>query len=79
MEVRDAMIKTRKAVADAQNHFLAKYGHDTRVDHRSLKAQGKKKKAEKHLGPARIRAMGDEGRKLYRAAREASRDLQQGP
>lgn len=78
MEVRDAMIKTRKAVADAQNHFLAKYGHDARVDHRSLKAQGRNRKAERHLGPARIRTMGDEGRKLYRAAREASTDLQEG-
>jgi len=77
MQVRDAMIRTRKAIADAQNHVLAKYGHDERVDHRSLKAQGKKKKAEKHLGPARIRTMGDEGRKLYRAAREAGKALQQ--
>lgn len=70
MEVRNAMIATRKAIADAQNAILAKYGHTARVDHRSLKAQGKTKKAERHLGPARIREMEEEGRKLYRAARE---------
>lgn len=73
MQLRDTVIANRKAVADLQNAILAKYGYEARVDHRTLKAQGKMKKAERHLGPTRIRAMEPAERELYREARKGER------
>lgn len=57
MQVRDELIGKRKMVADIINHHLAINGHEARVDHRKLKEQGAARKAERHLGPARIRGM----------------------
>lgn len=56
-QVRDQVIATRKLCADLQNKAFAEAGIDARVDHRSLREQGKQKKPEKHLGAARIRRM----------------------
>ena len=57
MQVRDELIGKRKMVADTINHHLAIHGYEARVDHRRLKEQGVSRKAERHLGPARIRGM----------------------
>ena len=57
MQVRDQLIGKRKMVADTINHHLSINGHEARVDHRKLKEQGASRKAERHLGPARIRGM----------------------
>lgn len=59
LALRDEVIKIRKTCADLQNAALKKYGHATRVDHRTLKAQGINRAPESHLGPARIQAMSD--------------------
>ncbi|WP_144161567.1 MobA/MobL family protein [Paraburkholderia sp. BCC1885] len=70
MQIRDELIATRKKCADLQNAALAKYGHDARVDHRTLKAQGIDRQQEQHLGPTRIRAMSPEDRERYVAQRQ---------
>ena len=69
MEMRDDLIATRKLVAETINHHLAINGHKLRVDHRTLKERGISRKAERHLGPAKIRRMTPEERAAYSAAR----------
>ncbi|HHA2712226.1 MobA/MobL family protein [Stenotrophomonas maltophilia] len=69
-EIREDLIATRKAVADTINHHLAINGHETRVDHRSLKERGIRKKPERYLGPAKIKSMSPTERAAYVAARK---------
>lgn len=69
MQVRDELIAKRKIVADTINHHLALHGHEARVDHRKLKEQGVTRKAERHLGPARIRGMSANEKSSYVALR----------
>ena len=42
MQVRDDLIAMRKLAADIQNFHLARHGYAARVDHRSLREQGKR-------------------------------------
>ena len=42
----------RERIATIQNEHLARAGHDARVDHRSLEAQGIDREPTRHLGPA---------------------------
>lgn len=69
MELRDEVIALRKTVADTINHHLALNGYESRVDHRTLKEQAVPRKAERHLGPARIRRMSLQEKKEYVALR----------
>jgi len=55
----------RKAAAEEINAALAKYGHDGRVDHRTLRERGIHRAPERYLGPARIRKMTTEERASY--------------
>lgn len=55
LDLRNEVIATRKMIADLQNQALAEHGHDSRVDHRSLREQGLQRRPERHLGPARVR------------------------
>jgi len=71
VQLRDEVITKRKATAEILNVALQKHGHDVRVDHRSLKDQGKDKKPERHLGPSRIRGMSSTDKELYVATRHA--------
>ena len=48
---------TRERVATLTNVHLARAGHTTTVDHRSLKAQGIDRLPEKHIGPVSVRQM----------------------
>ena len=66
---RDDLVSKRKLVADIQNEYLEKNGCSTRVDHRSLRAQGVAREAERHLGPARIKGMSADEKKEYTAHR----------
>ncbi|WP_439890836.1 MobA/MobL family protein [Ralstonia sp. 25C] len=75
--LRDEVIKTRKTCAELQNAALAKAGHATRVDHRSLREQGIDRVAERHLGPTRIQTMSNEDKTMYVANRERMDTRQQ--
>jgi len=71
MELRDEVIATRKKIADLQNQALAKHGFAARVDHRSLRAQGQDRPPERHLGPARVRAMSEDDKAEFTGSRQS--------
>ena len=72
LEMRDALIGMRKLAAETINQHLAMHGHDVRVDHRTLKARGVHRDAEKYLGPARIRRMTVKEKTKHLLTRSAS-------
>jgi hypothetical protein len=72
LELRDQMIETRRQCAELQNATLARYGHDARVDHRTLKAQGIERQPERHLGPARLSKMSAEEKVQFVSNRQAN-------
>ncbi len=49
-ERKEDLLGLRERWAALQNAHLEKHGHNDRVDHRSLKAQGSDREPEKHLG-----------------------------
>jgi len=49
-ELKAELLGLRERWATLQNTHLEKYGHNDRVDHRSLKDQGINREPEKHLG-----------------------------
>ncbi|RAP55659.1 MobA/MobL family protein [Oleiagrimonas sp. MCCC 1A03011] len=71
-QVRDELIAKRKRCAELQNEALARYGHGSRVDHRTLSEQGIQRDAEKHLGQARVRSMSGDDRQDHMATRRIS-------
>lgn len=73
MEMRDNLIATRKLVAQVINHHLEINGHTARVDHRSLKDRGCTRKAERYLGPAKVRNMSSLEKASYVTARKELR------
>lgn len=77
MELRDQLVRTRKEVAMTINRHLELNGHSVRVDSRTLKEQGVRRKAEPRLGQARIRSMSTDGKAEFvslRKKREESQD-----
>lgn len=74
MQVRDELIGKRKLVADIQNEHLTMHSHTARVDPRTLKAQGVPRKAERHLGPVRVKHMSTKERAEYVAVRDNIRE-----
>jgi hypothetical protein len=55
-EVKAELSEQRERWATLQNAHLEKHGHDSRVDHRSLKDQGiNEREPEKHLGGSGVR------------------------
>jgi hypothetical protein len=78
-ELKDELQATRERWAEIQNAHLARAGHDARVDHRSLKAQGIDRAPEKHLGGAGVRklASADISAILERRAAEGERERAQ--
>lgn len=69
LELRAGVIDARKTIAHLQNEALAEGGHDARVDHRSLSEQGRQRRPERHLGPARVRGMSTKEKAIYAAHR----------
>ncbi|HBA4972932.1 TPA: MobA/MobL family protein, partial [Escherichia coli] len=71
-----ALVALRSRWADVQNEHLARHGHESRVDHRSLKEQGIKRTPEVHLGPVHAANL-NEGQiaaiQEHRAARQQER------
>lgn len=45
----------REGWAKTANRHLARHGHEARIDHRSLEAQGLEREASQHLGPTATR------------------------
>jgi hypothetical protein len=70
--LRDRVVAERAYVANLQNTFLAAYGHDARVDHRSHALRGIKAPPEAHLGPDGVRGFDEEDREHYQAQRAKS-------
>ncbi len=68
-QMKAELVTTREAWADMQNKHLKMYGHDSRVDHRSLKEQGLDRQPERHLGPARVNLMSEQDKSNYMASR----------
>jgi hypothetical protein len=55
-ELKVELLEQRERWGNLQNSHLEKHGHDSRVDHRSLKDQGiTEREPEKHLGGAGVR------------------------
>jgi len=79
LALRDEMINVRGKCAELQNAALARYGHDARVDHRSLRQQGAARQPERHLGPAQIRSMSSEERARYVVDRRPDHDVVRRP
>lgn len=71
MELRQQVTAIRKLVAETQNQVLAEYGHEARVDHRSLRDQGVQRHAERHLGQRFIESMADPEKEQYAKCRSA--------
>jgi hypothetical protein len=49
---RKELTEIRECWASITNEKLLEHGHDSRIDHRSLKAQGIERQPTTHLGPA---------------------------
>ena len=69
LQLREKVLRQREFVADTINEALAHHGHASRVDHRSLRERGVRRKPERYLGPARIRAMSAEEKNAHVSAR----------
>ena len=67
------LIALRGRWATLQNECLAKYGHDARVDHRSLVDRGIMRAPERHLGPIVIGRMRSATRRRFLSRREHNR------
>ena len=65
--------ETRKTIANCINAALQEHGIPQRVDPRSLKARGIKRKAEKRLGVKVVKALTPKGRVAILKARAASK------
>ncbi|WP_353098417.1 MobA/MobL family protein [Stenotrophomonas lactitubi] len=69
MDLRKEVTAARKIVADTQNQVLAEYGHQARVDHRSLRDQGIQRPAERHLGQRFVEGMAGREKAQYARCR----------
>lgn len=70
----------RERFAQLQNERLREYGHEARVDHRSLEAQGIERQPTRHLGPTAAaieRRTGKPSRKRLDFEREVAERLTQ--
>jgi len=72
LQLRQEVTATRKLAADTQNHMLAEYGYEGRVDHRSLRERGLERRAERHLGARFIEEMGVAEKAAYGVHRGGS-------
>ncbi len=71
LEMRIALIELRRKCAELQNKTLEKYGHSSRVDHRTLRQQGIQREPERHLGQAKVRTMSVDEKIQYVAERQS--------
>lgn len=69
ISLKQRVTKRRENWATVQNEYLAKHGHDSRVDHRSNRDRGIAREPERHLGPAAIRELTVDGKDAIQKAR----------
>ncbi|EAS0404615.1 MobA/MobL family protein [Escherichia coli] len=74
-ERKSALVELRSRWADVQNEHLARHGHESRVDHRSLKEQGINRTPEVHLGPVQAASLNGEQIVAIQERRNAEREL----
>jgi len=72
LQLRDDVIVKRKLVADTINEHLANNGHQTRVDHRTLKDRGIRRAPERRISAVRIEKMSDKEKSEHVASRKAA-------
>lgn len=72
MELRDDVLAKRKLVADTINEHLSMHGYYTRVDHRTLKAQGVERAPERRMSAVRIEKMSEREKFAHVGARKAA-------
>jgi MobA/MobL family len=78
---REQITKWRDAWERIQNRYLERYGHDSRVDQRSLDAQGVEREPTTHLGPQahameKEKGVETERGKLHRENFDAAREIE---
>ena len=77
---REQMMKWRESWERIQNRYLERHGHEARVDHRSLEAQGIDREPTTHLGPhaqamERERGIETERGKIRRESLDATQEI----
>ncbi len=75
--LKEGLLAERQRWADLQNKHLERHGHSTRVDHRSLEAQGIGRDPERHLGGIRVRQLDDQGREILLERRASGKEFEQ--
>jgi hypothetical protein len=69
LTLRNELVATRKAWADAGNDALERHGYPRSLDYRSHKERGLEREPEQYLGQARVRNMTPEDIEAFRAGR----------
>lgn len=77
---REQITKWRDAWERIQNRYLERYGHESRVDQRSLDAQGVEREPTTHLGPQahameKEKGVETERGKIHRESFDATREV----
>ena len=70
---REWLLQCRKLWAERANHFLRLAGHEARIDHQTLEAQGIDRVPTTHLGPS-VAAMERKGIRTMRGSRNRQRE-----
>ena len=70
---REWLLQCRELWAERANHFLRLAGHEARIDHRTLEAQGIDRAPTTHLGPS-VAAMERKGIRTMRGSRNRQRE-----
>ena len=70
---REWLLQCRELWAERANHFLRLAGHEARIDHRTLEAQGIDRAPTTHLGPS-VAAMERKGIRTMRGNRNRQRE-----
>ena len=70
---REWLLQCRELWAERANHFLRLAGHEARIDHQTLEAQGIERVPTTHLGPS-VAAMERKGIRTMRGSRNRQRE-----
>lgn len=73
MELRDEVLAKRKLVAETINRHLQMNGHESRVDHRSLRQQGIERRPEVRMPKFWLDGMSEKEKSQYVADRKKNK------